>query len=160
VEAQSLAEVAHQEAERREAIRTEAEVYTNRDLGPAAIRPPVPPPAAATAESAPEAVDVPEPQEQEEVRDEQYWRDRIRLAREGLARAEILQSALESRINALQTDFINRDDPAQQAVIAQDRQKAIDEMARTTADIDRLKKEITDIQEEARKAGVPPGWLR
>jgi len=77
-----------------------------------------------------------------------------------MARAEIMRSALESRINALQADFVNRDDPAQRAAIAQDRQKAIDEMARTTAEIDTLKKEIADIQEEGRKAGVPPGWVR
>jgi hypothetical protein len=77
-----------------------------------------------------------------------------------MARAEIMRSALESRINALQTDFVNVDDPAQKAVIAQDRQKAIDETARTIAELDKLKKEIADIQEEARKAGVPPGWVR
>jgi len=159
LEAQSLAEIARREAARRKAIQTEARLYTNRDLGPGAIRPPGPAgAAAAAAQPAPEPPAAQEPQE--EVKDEKYWRDRITAARQAMARAEILRSALESRINALQTDFVNRDDPAQKAVIAQDRQKAIDEMARTTAEIDKIKKEIADIQEEARKAGVPPGWVR
>ncbi len=72
----------------------------------------------------------------------------------------MLQAAIQSRLNALQTDFVNRDDPAQRATIAQDTQKAKDAMAQNQADIDKFKKEITDVQEEARKAGVPPGWLR
>ncbi len=160
LEAQSLAEVARKEAERRKAVKSEAKVYTNRDLGPEATSPPAPAPAAAApaAQPAPDAAAQAEPPK--EVKDEKYWRDRITKAREDLARAEILQAALQSRLNALQTDFVNRDDPAQRAQIAQDTQKAKDEMARTTADLDRLKKEITDIQEEARKAGVPPGWVR
>ena len=54
VEAQSLADVARQEAERRRAVKAEAKVYTNRDLGPAAIRPPASPADAAVAEQAPE----------------------------------------------------------------------------------------------------------
>ena len=155
LEAQSLADVARREAQRRQAIKTEARVYTNQDLGPGAIRPPA---RAGTPAAAAETPAEPEPQE--EVKDEKYWRDRVTQARQAMARAEILRSALESRINALQTDFVNRDDPAQKAAIAQDRQKAIDEMARTTAEIEKLTKEIADIQEEARKAGVPPGWVR
>jgi len=157
LEAQSLADVARREAVRRKAIRTEARVYTNNDLGPGSIRPPAPA-AAAVEPGAPGPPAATEPQE--EVKDEKYWRDRITQTRQAMARAEILRSALESRINALQTDFVNVDDPAQKAVIAQDRQKAIDEMARTMAELDKLKKEIADIQEEARKAGVPPGWVR
>lgn len=158
VEAQSLAEIARREAARRKALKATAKVYTNKDLGPASYRPPTPVAAPDAAAAAPPPAEAQTPPEA--VKDEQYWRQRVTQARERLARGEILRAALESRINALQTDFVNRDDPAQKAVIAQDRQKAMDEMARTAADIDRLKKEITDIQEEARKAGVPPGWVR
>ena len=34
------------------------------------------------------------------------------------------------------------------------------ERARVKAEIVNAKKQIEDIEEEARKAGVPPGWLR
>jgi predicted transcriptional regulator len=69
-------------------------------------------------------------------------------------------AALESRVNALMTDFVNRDDPAQKAAIADDRGKAIGQMNRVKQDIEKITKEIADIEEEARKAGVPAGWLR
>ena len=49
---------------------------------------------------------------------------------------------------------------AQRAKIADDRQKALAELSRLTLDIDKANKQIADIEEEARKAGVPPGWLR
>jgi hypothetical protein len=68
--------------------------------------------------------------------------------------------ALQTRINSLTNDFYARDDPAQRAVIETQRNKAL-------AELDRLKNEIVDgkaniakIQEDARKEGVPPGWLR
>ena len=48
----------------------------------------------------------------------------------------------------------------QRAKIADDRQKALAELARLTLDIDKANKQIADIEEEARKAGVPPGWIR
>jgi len=34
------------------------------------------------------------------------------------------------------------------------------ELNRVKSDVERGKKQIADIEEEARKAGVPPGWLR
>ena len=68
--------------------------------------------------------------------------------------------ALQSRINGLTTDFTARDDPAQRAVVANDRQKALAELDRVKNDITQQTKAIADIQEEARRAGVPPGWLR
>jgi hypothetical protein len=68
--------------------------------------------------------------------------------------------ALQSRINGLTTDFVNRDDPYQRAKIGEDRQKALDELARVKGEIEAGKKLIDNIEEEARRAGVPPGWLR
>ena len=41
-----------------------------------------------------------------------------------------------------------------------ERQKAIDELNRLKKEIEDDKKAIAALQEEARRAGVPPGWLR
>ena len=163
--AQSLAELARQEEARRKATKGAAKVYTNKDLaggesktvassGAATSTPP----AAGQASSQPAPAPAQEPESPK--KDEKYWRQRITEAQDKLAQSEIMLAALESRINALTTDFTNRDDPAQRAVISQDRQKAVVQMDRTKKDIERLKKEVADIQEEARKAGVPAGWLR
>jgi hypothetical protein len=159
--AQSLAELARREQERRKTLKTPSKVYTNESLRRAPpisvagtpARPPgesaVPPPPAVATRSTPEP-----------AKDEQYWRSRITGARAALERSQLLLEALQSRVNALTTDFVNRDDPAQRALIAEDRQRTLAELERTRADIERLKKDIIDIEEEARRAGVPPGWLR
>jgi hypothetical protein len=67
---------------------------------------------------------------------------------------------MQSRISALTTDFVNRDDPAQKRTIEQDRLKAIAEMDRLKQAIAIDKKALDSLLEEARRAGVPPGWLR
>jgi hypothetical protein len=84
----------------------------------------------------------------------------MNAARTDLERTRMFAEALQTRINALTTDFVNRDDPAQRAVIEQERNKALAELARLQKDVEAKTKAIADIEDEARRAGVPPGWLR
>jgi len=72
----------------------------------------------------------------------------------------IFADSLQSRINALTTDFVNRDDPAQRAKIETDRKTALAELDKVRGEIVAQEKDIQAIEEEARKAGVPAGWLR
>jgi hypothetical protein len=160
--AQSLAEAAKREEARRKAAASKGEVktYTNKDLAGGEAKSSqtitTPAPAApATQAEAPPTTEPPDP-----TKDEKYWRDRMADARARLAQNQVMLAALESRVNALMTDFVNRDDPAQKAAIADDRGKAIGQMNRVKQDIEKITKEIADIEEEARKAGVPAGWLR
>jgi hypothetical protein len=162
--AQSLAELAKKEQERRKATGSATKVITNKDL-PApksqpAADPSAPLPPATPAAAAADEKKADEKKPDEEVKDEAYWRSKMTTAREELRRNEMFQDALQSRINALSTDFVNRDDPYQRAKISDDRQKALAELDRVKADIEKANKSIADIEEEARKAGVPPGWLR
>ena len=174
VAAQSLGELAKREAERKKATPPAKKTYTNDDLKQ------IPPPAgtaagkpgdakdpakageatdkAADAKPEPEKVDATKPPEP--AKTEAYWRTRMDQAREDIRRNEAFREALQSRVNALTADFTARDDPAQRAKIADDRQKALAEMARLGEDIEKGKKHITDIEDEARRAGVPPGWIR
>ena len=71
-----------------------------------------------------------------------------------------MAAALQNRVDGLWRDFTARDDPFQRAEIGQDRIEALQELEHTETDIVRLDQEIRDIQEEARRSGVPPGWLR
>ena len=75
-------------------------------------------------------------------------------------RNAFMMEAVQSRINALWADFTARDDPAQRAVIASDRQRALAELERMKKDQESFDKQIADLQEEARRANIPPGWLR
>ena len=173
----TLGEVAKKEAERRKALPPAGKVYTNKDLPASAQVPaapaasgqettPIDPVAAATAQkpgepkAEGEAKPGSEPKPGEETKDEAWWRNRIMSAREELRRNEMFAEALQTRINALSRDFTSRDNPAQRAKIGQDRAEALSELARVKQDIERGKKQIADIEEEARRAGVPPGWLR
>ncbi|HZB24770.1 MAG TPA: hypothetical protein VE379_01470 [Vicinamibacterales bacterium] len=153
-----LAEVARKEQERRKVQKPAAKVYTKKDL-PESGRVP-PPPAAAPAPAAEQAPAPTEQKRESDGKDETWWRNRIGAAREELRRNEVFAEALQSRINALSADFVNRDDPFQRAKVGQDRDKAVAELARVKDEIARGKKQIEDIEEEGRKAGVPPGWLR
>ena len=151
----SLADVARKEQERRKGQKAAGKVYTKKDL------PPPPPPG--TAPATPVAAQKTDPaavKTGEEEKDEAWWKNRINTAREQLRRNEIFAEALQTRINGLSTDFVNRDDPYQRSKIAEERDKSLAELARVRADVSRLKQQIDDIEEEARKAGVPPGWLR
>jgi len=93
-------------------------------------------------------------------KDEAAWRARITAAREALERSTSFAAALQSQVNGLTVDFINRDDPEQRAQIEQQRVKAVAELERTQREIETNKKAIAAIEDEARKAGVPAGWLR
>jgi len=168
--AQSLGDLAKREQERRKAQPPAVKTYTNDDLKqlpppsgtPATPADPAGKPADAktgTAKPAePEKVDATKPAEP--AKDEAYWRGRITSAREDIRRNEAFKEALQTRINALTADFSARDDPYQRAKVADDRQKALAELARVSSDIEKTTKLIADIEDEARRAGVPPGWLR
>lgn len=162
--AQTLGAVAQREAERRKASGTTAKkVYTNGDLKevlPPAVAPSAPAPAAAPAQQATDAEKADDKKAAEDEKGESYWRGRMTQAREELRRNEMFRDALQTKINSLSNDFAARDDPAQRAQLANDRQQALAEQTRVTSEVEKNKKAIADIEEEARQAGVPPGWLR
>jgi hypothetical protein len=175
---QSLAELARQEAARRQAV-TPGKVITNGDLkavppaqAPAPASVPgttlAPPPSlekatAAAGETATTAAGTPKAAGEVEgdgKRDEKYWRQRVSTARDTLSRAQIFQDALQARIGALSLDFANRDDPAQRAQVERDRQTALTELERVKKDIVTQQAELAAIAAEARRANVPAGWVR
>lgn len=166
----SLGELARQEAARRKTVKSTGKVLTNdsvstvRSSSPASSSPAQTP--AASGSDAPAAQadgkkpeDKPKPENDRKAQ-ETAWRQRIQGARAALQRSQMFADALQSQINGLTTDFTSRDDPAQRAVIADNRQKALAELDRVKNDIAQQTKAIAEIQEEARRAGVPPGWLR
>ena len=56
--------------------------------------------------------------------------------------------------------FVNMSDPLQRAAIEQKRLEALGEQNRVKADIAVQTKAIAAIEDDARRASVPPGWLR
>lgn len=167
--AQSLSDIAKKEEERRKAAKTSTKVYTNDDLkaypAPATPAPAAeqPAPDGKTADAKPPdqpGPDAAKPAEGGEQKDEAYWKGLLAAERSKLERNQAFLNALQSQVNGLTADFYARDDPAQRSVIWTQRTKALEEMERLKKEIADGNKAIAKIQEDARKAGVPPGWVR
>ncbi|MEQ1729228.1 MAG: hypothetical protein ABL982_12705 [Vicinamibacterales bacterium] len=179
VSAQSLADVARKESERRQTVQGGSKSYTNTDLKPVPGAPPadaVEPGDAAKPESDSASADAKPKADGDadarpsrdsatsgrdaEEKDQEYWSKRVNALREQLERDQTYLDALQTRVDSLTADFVNRDDPAQRGQIANDRQKALGEIDRLKKAIEQDKAAIPELEEEARRAGVPAGWLR
>ncbi len=163
VRAQSLGELGRQEEERRKQVKQPAKVYTNKDLN--TVPAPSEPPSTAAAATATATTPAPAPAAADnkadgQVKDQKYWSGRKKELDAKLERDKVLADAMQSRINGLTADFAARDDPAQRAIIERDRQRAIAELDGLSKSIKDDTKALSDLDEEARKASVPPGWLR
>ena len=161
ISAQSLADIARKEEARRKQVKG-GKTYTNKDLGsvPPSSAPPPPSVASQTPSATPSEKPDAKPAAKSDVRDQAYWGGRMKGLLTQLDRDKTYADAMQSRVNALTTDFVNRDDPAQRAVIETDRQKALTELDRLKVSVIEAQKAIVDLEEEARRANVPPGWLR
>jgi len=171
--AQSLGDLAKKEAERRKTVPPASKVYTNDDLKKITVpgdtvegtkdakdSKDTKDPAAKDTKDAKDAKDTKDPNAKDPAAadaaptmNEGQWRERMAGAREELRKAEMFRDALQSRINGLTADFTARDDPYQ-------RQKAMAELDAVTKDIAKAQKHIADIEDEARRANVPAGWIR
>jgi hypothetical protein len=181
--AQSLADVAKKETERRQGGKPATKVYTNGDLRPVAEPAPdadsastAPADTAASGDKKPadaksdakadaktndkSAGKDAKASDKGEEKGQEYWSGRMRALNDQLERDRLYADAIQTRINSLTADFAARDDPAQRQLIAEDRDKAVSELSRLRKQIDEDKDAIGSLEEEAHRAGVPPGWLR
>ena len=142
--AQSLAEVANKEKQRRKTVdasqvRSYDESQLRSQVMPSATVPPEEAPEAAAA-SEPEAPSEQgtEEKEQDPERTEAYWRGRL--------------SSIDERIRNLETQL-------NQPGFAADPSNQI-RRSQLERDLERARSERQAITDEARRKGVPPGWLR
>lgn len=162
-----LAEVARREEERRKTTKKATRVITNATLG-AVEAPPTPPapttsaktPAASGNASAPIPLGKEPAQSPADKKDQAYWQGRISNARLELSRTQMFADSLQTKINSLRTDFTNRDNRVEREKIQVELNTALSELERLKKEIEKQMKNITAIEDEARRAGVPAGWLR
>jgi len=96
----------------------------------------------------------------EDIGDENTWRLKMTGARKSLEQDQMLYDAMQSKLNALVADFASRDDPAQRAEIERQRVRTLDELDRLKKLVQKDTEYISEIEEDARKKGIPPGWIR
>jgi hypothetical protein len=156
--AQSLADVARKEEARRQKIAKPSKVYKDEDVqkyGPLTA-------SAQTKASTVTALDANgKPVGQQAAAeglpsDEAGWRARLQNARDGLDRDRLLLSALEqqARSAARKTGTPEGEQPADDA------SPRAAEIKRLKAEMDAFRATLANAEEDARKAGVPPGWVR
>jgi hypothetical protein len=154
---QSLADVAKAEEARRKTIKAGTKVYTNEDLGGTPATSPEPThPATAAKPAAPAKPAEPVDPSKEQA----YWKDRATTIQQSLSRSKLLMDALQSQVNALNAEFVNTDDPGQRNLLQARIERATGELGRVQQDIEKQTKAAADLQEEARRAGAPAGWVR
>jgi hypothetical protein len=153
--AQSLGEVARREAERRQATETMPPVISNKDL-----RPHVSTAVPATAAGTVPARTANTPSELKYVtRDASYWLGRMRELQTRRDSLKLRAVALEKRVDEIQTDFDELRVPRHRAMQSE-RERLRTEHALMRADLAAIDKQIADLEDEARRSNVPPGWLR
>jgi hypothetical protein len=156
--AQSLADVARKEEARRQKIATPSKVYTDADAQKYA-------PTTSTAQTAASTVTALDangkPVGQQAAAeglpaDEAGWRARLQTARDGIDRTRLLLSALEQqgRSAARRAGTAEGDQPSAEGSTRDT------EIKRLKAEMDTFRATLANAEEDARKAGVPPGWVR
>ena len=158
----SLGELALREAVRRAATPAPTRVITGADLGPVPERPvpvvppPVEPPVVLTNDETTGAVKPGENVEKNET----WWRARMAKARADLERDRLTVAALETRVNLLTREASSADAPGRRSALVAERVRTLAELERMRTQVTDGVKAISDIEDEARREGVPPGWLR
>jgi hypothetical protein len=169
--AQTLADLAKKEEERRKALPPVTKIYTNKDLTEVPGGSTSAPPGSAEApkdggskeadKAAADTIkDGGSKDGEKDKKDQAYWAGKMKALQTQLDRDKTFADAMQTKVNALTTDFVNRDDPVQKRAIERDRLAALAEIERLKKAVLDDQKAISDFQEEARRAGVPPGWLR
>ena len=160
-----LADVAQREAFRRLATQKSQATLTNLGL-PAE---PVPPaavsmPASATSSAADPSAKVAEPAapgvKNDPPRDEGWWRGKMTELRTAAGKNQMAADTLQARINRLQADSVNLDDPLKQTKARMDLVKAMEDLDKMKVQVDADRRAIAALQEEARRLSVPAGWVR
>ena len=167
----SLAEVARKEEERRKSAKKATRVITNANLGADEVNlPPKSMPSFAGSSNAtpsntsPGAPTIPggkvEGAPAAGGKDQAFWQNRLKAAMDDLNRTQMFAGSLQTKINSLRTDFVNRDNRVEREKIQQELNASLAELERLNKEVNEKRKAVAAVEEEARKAGVPPGWMR
>jgi hypothetical protein len=130
-------------------------VFTNEDLRPEGVDPRPTPRGAPTEVPTPApALDEPQPSEQERKR--QIWSSRAQVVRSAVDKAHGELAAAQEKLDAARSPFHlvtprgygNPEIPKLEADVATAQQRSVD-----------AEKALADFGEEARRGGIPPGWI-
>jgi hypothetical protein len=155
--AQSLGEVAARTNKDRKGAP--AKVYTNDDLDGARSAPESQGNVSTPATSAPSgAAPTPAPT----MDPGQRWRRDAKQRRDAVTRSEAKVAAIQARVDALllDRDPVNVMDPNRLQTLEAVKARALQDLETATAELSQARQALEDLEEDARKSGIPAGWLR
>ena len=169
--AQSLGELAKKEKERRQQIQSEVKVITNYDsskyrAGAVTTGGISPTPAAQGIEKEPATKSeggylkaTPDEPTDFQGRPEGWWRQTMADARKKVKDLESEQNIITLRLADLQNQFYRESSGFKQQDIQREIQKTFFVQDQNKENLGKAKKELEDLEKEARKSGALPGWL-
>lgn len=153
--AQDLAEAAAAERQRRRTAAASTVVVTNENLAEHATGRLTISQGSVTAPAGPPAP------ANDLVKDEKYWRERVRGLREQWAGAVDSIGELEARAASLRTRFYAQDDPyVRDGEIKPAWDRTLDNLQAAREHARAFEEKLGQALEEGRQAGALPGWLR
>ena len=160
--AQSLADLARKEKERRSKEAKPSRVIRNQDvkaLGNAKVThsTATPPAASPPAESSGTGT-AGESTASQPPLDEARWRNALTEARLQLKLAENRALVLELRVNELRNRFLTESDGSTRSLIDQEMNRTLHELETDREDIAKADEALRKLEDSARKAGVPADW--
>lgn len=157
-----LAALARKEKERRAKVAKPAKVLTEEELKEAAAKETgavtTVTPVTGGSSGAPAAAEVDES-------GREFWKGRMEAARKGVTEAQAKLADMQAELERFRSDLtVVPADEAQDPLRLQKRAAKIGEMTRAVeaqrAAVDAAKRAVAELEEQARREGVPAGWLR
>ena len=174
LQAQSLADAAEKERQRREEISESPEMITNdavAGFSGGSVSTASPDSGSTVKSDADQAEQKGEATEEAtekanseeptdfEGRPESYWRETMGAARKEVKDLEEESTVLTLRMNDLENKFYSIDDGFDRDSIQKEIQKTYYEIDLNKENLSKAKAELQDLEEEARKSGALPGWI-
>jgi hypothetical protein len=91
---------------------------------------------------------------------EKYWRDLKKKIEDNIKKNEATIKKMRSELSATQARFYATSELGEHIKLKNKIDQLFNSIKNYERGLETLKKELEDLEEKARKAGVPPGWLR
>ena len=172
--AQSLADIAKKEKQRREEISETPDTITNDEIsefsgGAVSTVTPIALPSEenevsdGSEGSESTSTDGSETESDEPTdlqgRTESYWRDTMSAARSKIKTLEDQSLALTLKMNDLENKFYNIDDGFDRDSVQKEIQKTFYEIDLNKENLAKAKDELDELEKDARSSGALPGWI-
>ncbi len=151
-----LVKLSKKEKERRKKVKV-SRVITNQDLGK------TPPPSvivkgvrSSTPAGGKEELDG----KKSPKKSKEWWLSRKRNLEEKIASLKKRIQELERQLNNLNTTFLIEQRPLAHQRVKSTLEKVKGQLEAARKELAQAQKDLERLYEEARKAGIPPGWLR